>query len=101
MRPTPRAIVLFALGIPVALLPVAVAARLWPLWPAYLGVLALALGIDALWAPRRKAVGCAVEMPGTIYIGEEEEAVLTVTMPTWRRATVAVAVDLSERLVPQ
>jgi uncharacterized protein (DUF58 family) len=101
MRPTPRAIVLFALGIPVALLPVALAARLWPLWPAYLGVLALALGIDALWAPRRKAVGCAVEMPGTIYIGEEEEAVLTVTMPTWRRAPVAVAVDLSERLVPQ
>lgn len=101
MRPTRRAILLAALGLPVALLPVAVHERLWPFWPAYLGLLALAVGIDMLWAPRRKAVAASVEMPGTLYIGEEEEAVLTVKVPTARRAPVAVAVDLSERLVPQ
>jgi uncharacterized protein (DUF58 family) len=101
MRPTRRAILLAALGLPVALLPVAVHERLWPFWPAYLGLLALAVGVDMLWAPRRKAVAASVEMPGTLYIGEEEEAVLTVKVPTSRRAPVTVAVDLSERLVPQ
>ncbi|MFL6258625.1 MAG: DUF58 domain-containing protein [Thermoanaerobaculia bacterium] len=101
MRPTRRAILLAALGLPIALLPVAVHERLWPFWPMYLGLLALALGVDMLWAPRRKSVSCSVEMPGTLYIGEEEEAVLTVKVPTARRAPVTVAVDLSERLVPQ
>jgi uncharacterized protein (DUF58 family) len=101
MRPTPRAILLAALGLPVALLPVAVHVRLWPFWPVYLGLMALAMGFDALWAPRRKDVACSVEMPGTLYIGEEEEAVLTVTVPSARRMPVAVAVDLSDRLVPQ
>ncbi len=101
MRPTRRAILLVALGLPVALLPVAVNERLWPFWPAYLGLLALALGVDMLGAPRRKAVAASVEMPGTLYIGDEEEAVLTVKVSTTRRAPVAVAVDLSERLVPQ
>ena len=45
------------------------------------GMLALALGVDVLWAPRRKAVAASVEMPGTLYIGDEEEAVLTVEVP--------------------
>jgi uncharacterized protein (DUF58 family) len=101
MRPTRRAILLAALGLPIALLPVAVNGRLWPFWPAYLGLLALALGVDLLGAPSRKAVAASVEMPGTLYIGEEEEAVLTVKVPTSRRAPVAVAIDLSDRLVPQ
>src|SRR5215218_6727699 len=101
MRPTGRAILLAALGLPVALLPVAVHVRLWPFWPAYLGLMALAMGFDALWAPRRKDVACSAEMPGTLYIGEEEEAVLTVSVPSSRPVPVTVAVDLSERLVPQ
>jgi uncharacterized protein (DUF58 family) len=101
MRPTRRAILLVALGLPVALLPVMVAERLWVVWPAYLGVMALALGVDALWAPRRRGFAASVEMPGTLYIGEEEEAVLTVTVPSARRLSLAVALDLSERLVPQ
>jgi len=101
MRPTRRAILIAALGLVVALLPTAVSPRLWPLWPVYLGAMALALGTDALAAPRRGGVSCSAEVPGTIYIGEEEEAVLTVRVPSNRRVPVAVAVDLSDRLVPQ
>ena len=101
MRPTRRAILLAALGLPVALLPVLVHPRLWTLWPAYLGLLALALGADALLSPRRREVSGAVEIPGTLYIGDEEEAVLTVRVPSPRRLPVTVAVDLSERLAPQ
>ena len=48
MRPTRRAILLAALGLPIALLPVAVHERLWPFWPMYLGLLALALGVDSV-----------------------------------------------------
>jgi uncharacterized protein (DUF58 family) len=101
MRPTRRAILLAALGLPVALLPVLVHPRLWTLWPAYLGLLALALGADALLSPRRREVSGAVEIPGTLYIGDEEEAVLTVRVPSPRRLPVTVAVDLSDRLAPQ
>jgi uncharacterized protein (DUF58 family) len=106
MRPTRRAIALAAAGLPVALLPVALDARLWTLWPVYLGLLALALGIDALAAPRRGQVACAVEMPGTLFIGEEAAALLTVRVASSggvgaRRIPLRVAVDLSERLAPQ
>lgn len=101
MRPTPRAIGLAVLGLAVALLPIAVSERLWTLWPVYLGGLALALGIDALAAPRKKDVSCSLDLPGTLYIGEEDEARLTVRMPSRRRVRVAVAVDLSDRLEPQ
>src|SRR3954447_25070179 len=106
MRPTRRAIALAALGLPVALLPVAVDARLWTLWPVYLGLLALALGVDALAAPRRGQVACAVEMPGTLFIGEEATALLTVRVAfsraaQSRRIPLQVAVDLSDRLAPQ
>lgn len=101
MIPTRRAILFAATGLAVALLPTAVHPRLWPLWPVYLGALALALGVDALAAPRRREVACAAEVPGTLYIGEEEEAVLKVSVPSRRPVPVTVAVDLSDRLVPQ
>lgn len=101
MRPTRRAIVIAALGLPLALLPVVVHARLWAIWPVYLGGFVLALGADALLAPRRKGVECSVELPGTLYIGEEEEGVLTVRVPAARRVPVTVVVDLSDRLMPQ
>ena len=101
MRPTGRAIVLAVLGLPVAFLPAAVNARLWAFWPVYLGALLLALGVDALLVPRGAGVTASVAMPGTIYIGEDEEAVLTVAVPSLRPVPVTVAVDLSDRLVPQ
>ena len=101
MRPTRRAIFAAVLGLVVALLPTAVNARLWPLWPAYLGLLALALGGDAVLMPRRRGVSCSVELPGALYIGEEEEAALTVRMPSPRPVPFVAALDLSDRLLPQ
>jgi uncharacterized protein (DUF58 family) len=101
VHPTRRALFAAVLGLVVALLPTAVSPRLWTLWPAYLGVLALALGSDAVLMPRRREVSCAVELPGTLYIGEEEEAALTVRVPSSRPVPVVVAVDLSDRLQPQ
>lgn len=101
MRPTRRAILLAALGLGVALLPILVSDRLWSFWPVYLGGMALALGIDALAAPRKRDVSCSLDLPSTLYIGEEDEARLTVKIPSRRRVSVTVAVDLSDRLEPQ
>src|ERR1700686_2008052 len=101
MRPTRLAIVVAVLGLAVALLPAAIDAKLWALWPVYLGALVLALGLDALMVPKKSGVTAALAMPGTLYIGEDEEAVLTVAVPSVRRVPVTVAVDLSDRLLPQ
>jgi len=101
MRPTRRAIAAAAFGLPVALLPAAVHPRLWPLWLAFLGVFALALGADALLTPRRQGVQCSLELPGTLAIGETAEARLTVRVPAARPVPIVVALDLSDRLVPQ
>ncbi len=101
MRPTRLAIVVAVVGLAVALLPAAVDPRLWALWPVYLGALVLALGADALMVPKKADVKATLAMPGTLYIGEEEEAVLTVAVPSARRVPVTVAVDLSDRLLPQ
>ncbi|HVR97484.1 MAG TPA: DUF58 domain-containing protein [Thermoanaerobaculia bacterium] len=101
MRPTRRAILAAALGLPIALLPVALHARLWPFWPVYLGVFALALGVDALLSPRRKEVAVAAELPPLLSIGEAEEARLTVQLPSPRPVPVSLAVDLSDKLAPQ
>ena len=90
-----------AIGLAVALLPAAVHPRLWPFWLAFLGAFALALGIDALLAPRRQGVSCAVELPGMIFIGEEAEARLTVRVPSARPMPITAVVDLSDLLLPQ
>jgi uncharacterized protein (DUF58 family) len=99
MRPTARALALAALGLPLALLPAVAAARLWTLWPAFLGLLTLALGADAQLAPRRRQLAASLELPAAIAIGEGAEARLTLRAP-WR-LPVTVAVDLSDKLEPQ
>lgn len=101
MRPTRRAIAVAGAGLLVALLPVVVDPRLWPFWPVFLGAFALALGADGLLSPRRAAVACDVGLPDALYIGEVGEAAVVVRMPAPRPVPVTVALDLSERLVPQ
>lgn len=101
LRPTRRAIAAAAAGLPLALLPAVVQPRLWPLWLAFLGVFALALGADALLMPRRQGVQCSLELPGALAIGETAEARLTVWVPAVRPVPVGVVLDLSDLLVPQ
>ncbi len=92
---------LAAFGLAVALLPAMVHPRLWPFWPVFLGAFALALGTDALLAPRR-SVTASVDLPETLSLGREGQlARITLRLPSARLVRVRVAVDLSERLVPQ
>ncbi|HET9229301.1 MAG TPA: hypothetical protein VFR31_21660, partial [Thermoanaerobaculia bacterium] len=61
---------LATLGVAVALLPAMIHPRLWTFWPVFLGIYALALGMDALLAPRRE-VFATVELPETLSVGRE------------------------------
>jgi uncharacterized protein (DUF58 family) len=101
MRPTARAILVAALGLPVALLPALVYPRLWTFWPAFLGVLALAVGLDAALLPRRRDLSLDVELPGTMYVGEEDTARFALRAAGPRPWPVRLAVDLSDRFAPQ
>ena len=48
MRPTPRLLVVFLLGVPVALGAVALDERLWTVWLAYLGAALLLAGLGVM-----------------------------------------------------
>ena len=88
IRPTRRAVLIFAVGIPLSLFIVIYDAALWPLCFNY-GVLVLfALLVDALLAlpPRRLAL--RVEMPEKLYIGERGAVVVTIPAAARRRATL-------------
>ncbi len=101
MRPTRKALLLAACGLPVALLPVVAEPRLWVLWPAFLCALALALGLDAQLAPRPAQVDATLDMPALLPVGEPAEARLALRIEVPRAVAVTVAVDLSERLAAQ
>lgn len=102
MRPTPRAVLLLALGLPLALLPAQLHPRLWPLWIAFLAVAALALGLDAVLLPRARALRVEAELPGQLMVGQEGEARLRIELAEVgsRRAAQLLA-DLSDTLAPQ
>ena len=49
IRPTPRAVIVFAAGIPISLVLALAAERLWPLGLAYLGFAILLIGSTPCW----------------------------------------------------
>jgi len=101
MRPTRRAIALAAGGLVVALLPTIVNPRLWPFWPVFLAVFVLFLTVDGFLAPRPSGVSAEAEVPPNLPIGEGGAVRLTVRIPSARPVKALVALDLSDRLLPQ
>ena len=78
IRPTPRAVVVFGAGIPVSLVLALAVERLWPLGLVYLGTAILLTGLDALLAPRSRALVAEVAAPDLLYVGAGDD--LTVTL---------------------
>jgi len=94
-KPTRRAIILLALGLPVALLPVVFDKGLWVIWIAFDAAVVALLGLDALLAPRRSAVRVSVDVPKTFFLGEEQAATVSVETPGHRGgAHVGIHLDL-------
>jgi uncharacterized protein (DUF58 family) len=96
MLPSRRALVLAALGLPIALLPALVDTRLWPVWLSFLFLLLLLTGADALLAPRGLEV--FAQGPSLLHVGRPARLEVQVLLP--RSRSVDVLVDLDGRLKP-
>ena len=91
IRPTPRAVLAFGLGLPVSLLPAMIDARLLPLWPATLAVCALAVALDALLTLPRARLEARFDVPTTLYLGDPDPVRLVLSATAWPRT---LTVDL-------
>ena len=101
IRPTRRAVLLFAAGIPVALVPLLIDSGLWPIGLIFIAAALLLLGIDAILAPARRAFVATVGTPAALYVGESDALTLDLALPSGRfGATAEIKCDVGELLAP-
>ncbi len=121
IQPTPRALVLAALGLLPALLPALGVPGGGLAWAVALGLVVGALGVDLLACPGRDRLRLEVEAPAVLHVdvhgtdrgrvaaaegpgagpsGETEEMVVTVRLPSRHRLAVEVMPELSSHLAP-
>jgi uncharacterized protein (DUF58 family) len=86
MKPTRRAVAIFAAGIPPALLLVILAPGLWPLSFAFGGAVLIALAGDGVAAFRPRDLLVTVTAPERLYIGERGEIAVTLAARRLSRA---------------
>lgn len=102
MQPTVRSALLFAAGLPVALLPAVVDARLWTAWLAVFAASVVAVFVDALAGMPRRRMGLEIDLPEMLYIGDRDPLPIHLIPHGRRRAlTVELIVDLDPLLTPQ
>jgi len=98
MHPTDRAIVLAAVGLPLALLPAIVRPGLWGAWFVFFLGLALALGLDAFLALPPGRLVLDVQIPKSLVVGEPGR--VTVRAQAMRSAEVEFLLDLHPDFAP-
>jgi uncharacterized protein (DUF58 family) len=86
MRPTPRAILVFTVGIAPALFLVIVAPQLWIMSFDYAALVLAAIAGDALMAVALRGLRVDVEVPQTMQIGETGAIVATISARSQPRA---------------
>jgi uncharacterized protein (DUF58 family) len=100
IRPTRRAVLLFAAVLPLPWLVLSVRTDLWPyaFHPAILFL--ILLGADAILARPRRRVEVAIDTPDAAYIGESVDTTVTVKQPTPTlfQAVLDLAGDTESRL---
>ncbi len=87
IRPTRRAVLIFACGIPIALIAIAADASLWPLGLYYGALALLAILADAALAFPMSALSVSFTGPDKIYIGEAGAVRVTVAPSGHARRT--------------
>ena len=99
--PTRRGVIALAAGVPLALLPAIVSARLWPIWAAALGATLAALVTEWLLgaAPRRLTV--VARPPAALYIGERQALQVEVRCAWPWTVGLEILCDFGELLAPQ
>jgi uncharacterized protein (DUF58 family) len=98
MRPSIRCVLLFAAGIPVALLSALVSAHLWALWSAWLGLSLLAVSADLVFALPHRRLRLSLDVPDVLYIGDRSSLRARIAVSDPRRQTVEILADLGEGL---
>jgi uncharacterized protein (DUF58 family) len=95
IRPTRRAVLLFAGVLPLPWLALSVRPGLWPyaFHPAILFLICLAA--DAALARPRRRVAVAVEIPEAAYIGESVDATVKLRLPPGRPTLFEAMLDLA------
>ena len=91
MRPTRSALLVAGVGVPFALLPALVCARLWPVWAVALLLFVLALGLDAVLAPRGLRI--TAEAPPLLHVGRTATLVLDLALHRGRRLELVCDLD--------
>src|SRR5262249_11539414 len=87
MRPTPRAVLLFAWGVAPALFLVIFRPELWA-WSLYYGALVLlAIAVDAVLAFPVRALRVTTEGPDSLQIGESGALTVTIAPTPYPRPT--------------
>jgi uncharacterized protein (DUF58 family) len=87
IRPTRRAVLIFAAGIPLSLFIVIYDAALWPLSFNYGALVLFAVSVDALLALPPRRLTLAVGAPEKLYIGERGAILVSVPPGAHRRGT--------------
>ena len=87
MRPTGRAVLIFTLGVPLALFLVIYDAALWPFSFDYGALVLVVMATDAVLAFPRRRLEVAVAVPARLYIGERGAVSVTIARRRHRRAT--------------
>ena len=103
IRPTARAVYLFAVGAPTALLPLLVDESLWPLALTFLALALLLFGIDAIMAAPGASIGVSIAAPAALFVGESARFGVTLggrAAGRWA-AMVEARCDVNDLLNPQ
>jgi uncharacterized protein (DUF58 family) len=86
IRPTRRAVLIFAVGAPLALIMVIAEPALWPFSFDYGVVALLAIATDAALALPRRRLRVAVTTPERVYIGETGSVAVVLAAPNYQRS---------------
>src|SRR5262245_37995635 len=87
IRPTLRAVLIFAAGIPLAVFVVIVDTDFWPLSFNLAALVLVTIGIDALLGLTPRRLDIRVVTPDLLYIGERGSIAVTAKAPGYRRTT--------------
>src|SRR5690606_1169911 len=97
---TPRAVVLFAVGLPIAVVPAVLGGWTWPGWAVFFAGSVLLLLVDtALLLPPAR-VATALEAPKSVYVGRSAPCTLTVSTTGRRAQRFDVLCDVAAALEP-
>jgi len=98
MRPTRRCVVLYAVGVPLAMIMLILDPALWPLSFDYGILVLLATGCDALLAFPRRRLAVDVSPPRVLHVGEPRDMAVTIAPTGGRPARLEVLAEQSGSL---